>query len=66
MFVAQILRCDICKKETESNGFPKDWWEVRIDKGGSLKPEENIEDFSMDCCSKECLVKALKGIIKED
>jgi hypothetical protein len=65
MFVAQILRCDICKREIQSGSFPEDWWEVQINKGGYLKPEDSVEDFDIDCCSKVCLKKALKGIIGE-
>ena len=54
-----VYECDVCGCEEESDGYPRDWIEIQIDKGGYLKEKDDPDDIAKDCCSQACVNKAV-------
>ena len=59
MFKGSIWRCDECGKETMVDGFPKEWFDIKIRKGDIFSEEEGDLLLDVDCCSEDCANTAL-------
>ena len=59
MRLYDVYQCDGCKKEAQTDGYPKDWLDVNINKNLISSGEDEEYLYEGDFCSLECMKQAL-------
>ncbi len=56
MLKYQVWSCDVCGTVISGDGYPKEWIQIELRKGGFYSAEPEVDK---DCCCQACANKAV-------
>lgn len=59
----RMYECDVCKKQEFKPEVVVKWYTAVLVQGEQIRTQEPTQLLSIDACSKECVLKAVREVL---